>query len=118
MSDTIDRQAMIDAVEESRRFNHHQDKKMAYAHEHEHRHFLKMLMEFPPVQLEPQWTPCNNTIDIPDYEILCCDKRGNELIGWLFYSNGQWVCESNGEIMYNTIAWMPLPKPYKEADNG
>ena len=65
-------------------------------------------------QLEQRWTPCSNTVDIPDYEVLCCDKCGNELIGWLFYSNGQWICESKGEIMYGTIAWMPKPKQYRE----
>ena len=69
-------------------------------------------------QPELQWIPCNNTIDIPDYEVLCCDKRGNELIGWLFYNNGQWICESKGEIMYGTIAWMPLPEPYEERREG
>ena len=72
----------------------------------------------PPAQPEQKWTPCSNTVDIPDYEVLCCDKRGNELIGWLFYSNGQWICESEGEIMYDTIAWMPRPKPYKERREG
>lgn len=65
-------------------------------------------------QPKSQWIPCSNTVNIPDYEILCCDKRGNELIGWLFYSDGQWICESKGEIMYGTIAWMPLPEPYVE----
>ena len=65
-------------------------------------------------QPEQRWIPCSNTVDIPDYEVLCCDKCGNELIGWLFYSNGQWICESKGEIMYGTIAWMPKPKQYRE----
>ena len=47
MSDVIDRQAAIDAVEESRRLNHHQDGKEACAHEYEHRHFLKILRDLP-----------------------------------------------------------------------
>lgn len=52
MGDLISRQAAIDAVEESRRLNHHQDGKEACAHEYEHRHFLKILMELPSVQSE------------------------------------------------------------------
>lgn len=77
-----------------------------------------MLNSLPSAQPEQKWTPCSNTVDIPDYEVLCCDKRGNELIGWLFYSNGHWNCESEGKIMYDTIAWMPRPKPYKERREG
>ena len=69
-------------------------------------------------QPEPQWIPCSNTVDIPNYEVLCCDKYGNELIGWLFCSNDQWICESKGEIMYGTIAWMPLLEPYKEREKN
>lgn len=52
MTDLIDRQAAIDAVEESRRLNHHQDGKAACAHEYEHRHFLKLLRDLPSVQPE------------------------------------------------------------------
>ena len=52
--DTISRQAAIDAAEESRRLNHHQDGKAACAHEYEHRHFLKLLRDLPSAQ--PDWT--------------------------------------------------------------
>lgn len=50
--DLIDRQVAIEAVEESRRLNHHQDGKEACAHEYEHRHFLKILRDLPSVQPE------------------------------------------------------------------
>lgn len=53
MDDIISRQAAIDAVEESRRLNHHQDGKAACAHEYEHRHFLKLLRDLPSAQPEP-----------------------------------------------------------------
>ena len=49
-TDTISRQAAVDAVEESRRLNHHQDGKAACAHEYEHRHFLKILRDLPSAQ--------------------------------------------------------------------
>ena len=52
MQDLISRQAAIDAVEESRRLNHHEDGKEACCHEYEHRHFLKILYELPSAQPE------------------------------------------------------------------
>ena len=51
--DTISRQDAIDAVEKSRRLNHHRNRKEACAHEYEHRHFLKILRDLPPAQPEP-----------------------------------------------------------------
>lgn len=51
-SNLISRQAAIDAVEESRRLNHHEDGKEACCHEYEHRHFLKILYELPSAQPE------------------------------------------------------------------
>ena len=53
-TDVISRQDAIDAVEESRRLNHHQDGKEACAHEYEHRHFLKILRDLPSAQQEPE----------------------------------------------------------------
>lgn len=60
-----------------------------------------------------QWIPCSETVDIPEHEVLCCDKYGEELIGWLSCEDDQWVCESEAEIMYDTVAWMEKPKPWK-----
>lgn len=41
----------LDAVEESRRLNHHKDAKETCAHEYEHRHFLKILMDIQPADV-------------------------------------------------------------------
>ena len=46
-------QEALDAVEESRRLNHHKDAKEACAHEYEHRHFLKILMDIEPADVVP-----------------------------------------------------------------
>ena len=58
----------LDAVEESRRLNHHKDAKEASAHEYEHRHFLKILMDIQPADVAQvrhgRWLPIvsyNNT---------------------------------------------------------
>ena len=65
------------------------------------------------IKPDPPWIPCSKTIDIPDHQVLCCDKHGEELIGWLSYNDVQWFCESNGEMMYDTIAWREKPEPYE-----
>ena len=61
-----------------------------------------------------KWIPCNQTIEIPDHEVLSCDKYGNMLIGYLAYIDEQWLCESNSEMLYGSIAWAEMPLPYKE----
>lgn len=60
-----------------------------------------------------QWIPCSKTKDLPKHEVLCCDRYGEELIGWLSYSDDQWLCESDGEMMYDPIAWREKPEPWK-----
>lgn len=62
---------------------------------------------------ECEWIPCSGTIDIPDYEVMACDKYGNAIIGYLNYMDEQWMCESDSEVMYDAIAWRNLPETYK-----
>ena len=63
---------------------------------------------------EPNWIPCSETADIPDHEIMACDKYGEEMLGYLAYEDEQWLCESDGCVMYDPIAWREKPEPYKE----
>lgn len=65
---------------------------------------------------EPQWIPCSETEDLPEHEVLCCDKYGEELIGWLSCEDDQWLCESDGEMMYDPIAWREKPEPWREEE--
>ena len=65
------------------------------------------------IQPEPQWIPCRETVDIPDHEILACDKYGEEMFGYLSYEDDQWLCESDGYMMYDPIAWREKPEPYR-----
>ena len=62
-----------------------------------------------------QWIPCESITEPIDREVLCCDKYGNELIGWLDYNDYYecWVCESDECVMYDTVAYMEKPKPWK-----
>lgn len=60
-----------------------------------------------------KWIPCSETVDIPDHEVLACDKYGEYLVGLLAYEDEQWLCESEETMMYDPIAWMPLPEIYR-----
>lgn len=59
------------------------------------------------------WTPVEPE-NLPEGEVLCCDKYGEMLIGWLSNTNLGYACESEECTMYDVVAWMEKPKPYKE----
>lgn len=60
-----------------------------------------------------KWIPCNERM--PKGTVLCCDDRGNMLVGLLCKDEaGYMAYGDDGQEMYNCVAWMPLPKPYKE----
>lgn len=68
----------------------------------------------PEVKPEPKWIPCSKTTDIPDHEIIACDKYGEEMFGYLVYEDDQWICSSDGCEMVDPIAWSEKPEPYRE----
>lgn len=59
------------------------------------------------------WIPCSETEDIPDYRVLCCNKYGDEFVGFLEYEDDQWICESECDVLYDPIAWRELPEPWR-----
>lgn len=60
-----------------------------------------------------KWVPCRETVDIPDYEVMACNKHGDMIIGYLSYRDETWLCESDSEMMFSVIAWRDLPETYK-----
>lgn len=61
---------------------------------------------------KPKWIPCNERT--PKGTVLCCDDRGNMLVGLLCKDEaGYMAYDDDGQKMYNCVAWMPLPEPYK-----
>ena len=60
------------------------------------------------------WIPVNKD-HIPEGEILACDIYENELIGYLSYDTDSesFICEDDGCIMEQVIAWMKKPDPYR-----
>ena len=69
----------------------------------------------PPAPSEHEWIPISE--GLPDeFEVICCDNRNNMLIAHLFECDGSdtgYAAESDEYYMYNVVAWMPKPKPYK-----
>lgn len=72
-----------------------------------------VIAEMPSIEPEQRWIPVSETVDVPEHEILACDKYGTELIGFICEKDEQWMCESDECIIYDVIAWMPLPEPYR-----
>lgn len=64
-------------------------------------------------QPEPHWIQCSETVDIPNHEILACDKYGKEMFGYLAYEDDQWLCVSDNCMMYDPIAWREKPESYR-----
>ena len=62
---------------------------------------------------ECEWISCRCFRNIPDYEVMACDKYSNVIIGYLHYMDEQWMCESDSEVMYNAVAWRNLPETYE-----
>jgi len=62
------------------------------------------------------WVPCSVRLPENDDKVLCCTatKKGtrNIVIGYYIAEREYWACGMNS----NVIAWMPLPEPYKEAE--
>jgi hypothetical protein len=66
---------------------------------------------------ENQWIPCSEKL--PKTEVLCCDKYGEMIIGYVYEDNTSDTgcsAESETQCMYNCVAWHPLPEPWKEEE--
>lgn len=120
MDSLISRQAAINVILEDKIGNEnleimtalgHGDTSLAVNHACD-RH-VQSIRDLPSAQPEPQWIPCSETEELPNHEVLCCDNYGEELIGWLSCEDDQWLCESDGEMMYDPIAWRELPEPWR-----
>jgi len=65
-------------------------------------------------EAQQRWIPCSERL--PDEEVLCCDTRGEMIIGYPYpdeESNTGFSAESDDVFMIDCAAWMPLPKSYR-----
>ena len=64
------------------------------------------------------WIACSERLP-EEYTVLCCDKYGEIIVGHPYFdeiSKPYYIAELDNEIMYNCVAWQPLPEPFKECD--
>lgn len=59
------------------------------------------------------WIPVDPN-NLPDTEVLCCDRYDEQLIGYLSNTEEGFICESNECIMYDVVAWMYKPERYRK----
>lgn len=65
------------------------------------------------------WIPCSERLP-EEYTVLCCDNYGEMIVGHPYFdevSNTNYSVESDNEMMYDCVAWQPLPEPFKERDS-
>ena len=80
---------------------------------------LEAVKVLPSADRPQEWIPCSERLP-KEYEVLCCDIYGNCIVGHPFADdsvNTGFCAESEGELLYECVAWMPLPKPWKGADD-
>lgn len=68
----------------------------------------------PPSPSRPPWIPCSERL--PEEEVLCCDTRGDMIIGYPYQdeeSNTGYSAVLDDVVMIDCTAWMPKPKPYQ-----
>lgn len=65
------------------------------------------------------WIPVGKD-NIPQKEVLACDRYGEMMIGYLTCVGGpdsefdsEFICESSESLMSDVLAWRPLPEPYR-----
>ena len=83
---------------------------------------IEMIKDAPTIQPEPHWIPVTENYDcdlMDDEEVLVFQKDGTingQIRHAMFYDfNGKkkFVTWEEGITIYNVLAYMPLPEPYK-----
>lgn len=73
----------------------------------------------PTIDRPQEWVLCKERLP-REYEVLCCDIYNSCIVGRPFADDSAstgFCAENEGEFMYECVAWMPLPKPWKGADD-
>lgn len=102
MSDPIDRQAAIDAIDEI-------ESEVADGYGYQYEKWRKYFRELPSAQPEQQWIPVSSKL--PEYgeSVLCYFGKDED------FGLNHVIDEEAGEWFFNGVtAWMPLPEPPKE----
>jgi hypothetical protein len=102
MSDLIDRQAAIDAINVK-----NVNKGIISA-------LQSIIEELSSAQ--PEWIPCSERLPKQGQEVIC-QCRANIIKVLKLDANSDWYQDAEHSYMSGfVIAWMPLPEPYNKAD--
>lgn len=73
---------------------------------------INMAME----ALKGGWIPITEGEKLPEHDVICCDNEGNIALGYLYFDEeeNQIACDHDPYVMFGIVAYMELPKPYKE----
>ena len=77
------------------------------------------IRSIPTADRPQEWIPCKERLP-KEYKVLCCDIYKNCIVGHPFaddFASTGFSAENEGEFMYECVAWMSLPKPWKGADD-
>jgi len=69
--------------------------------------FEKIIEALPSAQPEPQWIPVRERL--PDKNRACLITNIYGDVAWNYWIDGEWIV-----LPDYVVAWMPLPKPFKE----
>lgn len=119
-TDTISRQAAIDTIS-----IHLNKTDVPVSYPGISKALEEWLNDLPPVQPEPNWIPCSERL--PEDEYVLISKKPTKLSGikWCVTIATRTADPRSGKIKWRDIgfgtirekdvlAWMPLPKPYRE----
>ena len=80
--------------------------------------FIDYIDAAPTIKPEPQWIPVTERLPIEARHYLCSFNRPNRIdkiyVDLAYWTGGRWYGYGADQIN----AWMPLPKPYKEGQDG
>ena len=84
---------------------------------------LNEVEDAPPIHPEPHWIPVTENCDcdlMDDEEVLVFQKDGQIRHAMFYDFNGKkkFVTWEEGITIYDVVAYMPLPEPYKGVTDG
>lgn len=130
MSDLIDRQAAIDAMETWDKFGCDPDGKLVRYDDDKHYipyvHYEDMVHAIKHLPSAQRWIPCSERLPEVGKDVMVCyDFKGHRsvLIGVLygdekFHGYDDEYLTPEGRKYRKAVAWMPLPEPYKSESEG
>ena len=68
-----------------------------------------------PSEDRPTWIPCKERLPKENTEVLISLEWESVDIGWV--RNGTWMSDCVNDYEDDVVAWMPLPEPWKGADD-